>query len=252
MGNGTRFLFARLLEVLRAALCAPMEMKWVLSILFVVGAVGAHGQGMFQNLDFEEANIVPISGSTQYPYAITTANALPNWTVEYGTVAQTQILYNDPTLGTTAVTLYANGYSGFPGPILQGDFSVLLQGFGINGIPTAASISQTGLIPASSQSLFFEASGAPEQAEVSIGNDLLTLFPVGVAANYTIYGANVSAWSGQAAQLTFSSYGGNWLIDDISFSPNPITTPEPDALTLTGIGGLVFGIYRRIQAKRKC
>jgi hypothetical protein len=224
----------------------------LLTAMLVGGAMG-NAQGTFQNLDFEQANIVPITGSLS-PYAITVANALPGWTVDYGVTQQTQIYYNAPSLGDTAVTLYANGYQyalGGSPPIIDGNFSLLLQYGSINGILTPASISQTGQIPSGTESLLFDVrAGEPE---VSIGNDNLTLFPVGsgqgVSVGYTIYAANVSAWAGQTEPLTFSSTLGNILIDDISFSPGAV--PEPSPLVLTGIGGILFALYRRFARKQR-
>ena len=163
-------------------------------------------------------------GDPLYPYAVTVANALPGWSVFYGTVQQTQILYNDASLGTTAVTLYANGYPGNPGPIIDGNFGVLLQGYVINGVPTAASISQTGLIPSGMQSLLFDAAGGPSSPpvppDVFVGNQEISLVPVGSGPNYTLFGGNISTWAGQTEELTISAPGlsGNWEIDDISFS----------------------------------
>jgi hypothetical protein len=229
-------------------------MKWVVSILFVVGTAGALAQGTFQDLDFEEANIVPISGPGNGS-AVTVANALPGWTVDYGIVQPTQIYYNSPSLGETAVTLEAQGYPGFFSGTVDGNFSVLLQGGTFDGVLANASISQTGQIPIGTQSLLFELGdrGQVIVPIVSIGSDVLTLFPVGGGTGYVTYGADIAAWAGQTEELTFSGPAENTLLDDISFSPNQITvTPEPSPFLLTGIGGLVFGIYRRIQARRKC
>jgi hypothetical protein len=225
----------------------------LLTAMLVGGAMG-NAQGTFQNLDFEQASIIPIVGSPN-PYAITVADALPYWTVSYGTVQQTQIYYNVQSLGGTLVSLYASGYpSAFGGslPIIDGNFSVSLDFGAVNGVRTAPSISQVGQIPAGTQSLFFDATGLPSGSEVLIGNDSLTLFPVGTGngngTGYTIYGANISAWAGQTEQLTFTS-GGYWEIDDISFSPGAV--PEPSTLELTGIGGVLFALYRRFAPKRQ-
>jgi hypothetical protein len=210
----------------------------------------ARAQGTFENLNFENGDIVPIVGSLYYPYAVTVANALPGWTVDYGSVQQTQILYNAPSTGATAVTLLASGYPGSAGPIIDGNYSVFLQGGLFNGTAANASISQTGQIPAGTQSLLFEVGNLGENLlpEVFIGSDQLSLFPVGsgagVSVGYTTYGANISAWAGQTEQLTFSSPGMNVLLDDISFSPNA-TVPEPTPLALAGLGTALFAIYRR-------
>lgn len=218
-----------------------------IAVFALMGACGAFAQGTFQNLDFEAANVVPISGQ---PYAVTAANALPDWTVNYGVVQQTQIYYNDPSLGGTAVTLEANGYPGTVSAVVDGNFSVLLQGGQV-----AASISQTGQIPSGTQSLLFE-SGTFSfvSPEVSIGSDVLTLFPLTTHGNFTTYGANIPSFAGATEQLTFTvppDYGA-YVFDDISFSPNPITvTPEPDPVILMGIGGALFAAYRRFAPKRK-
>jgi hypothetical protein len=229
-------------------------MNWrAATILFAV--LSAQAQGTFENLNFEEASIVPISGQQ---FAITVANALPDWTVDYGNVQQTQIYYNAPSAGGTQVTLFASGYPGSASTVIDGSFSVVLQAGLFNGLPTAASISQTGQVPSGTQSLLFDSvSGgfsSEQPPEVLIGNDLLTLFPVGsgqgVSTSYTIYGANISAWADQTEQLTFSAPAGDFIIDEISFSPTAVI-PEPSPLVLSGIGGILFALYRRFAPKRQ-
>jgi hypothetical protein len=211
----------------------------IFTAIVIVSARPAPAQGTFQNLNFEEANIVAISGQ---PLAVTVANALPGWTVYYGNVQQTQISYNDALLGGEPwLTLSANGYPGIPEMLIDGNFTPFLQGGGVNGVPTPVSISQTGQIPPGTQSILFDCSGnfsPPSELDAFIGSSELSLFQVGSGANYTIYGGNVSAWAGQTEQLTFSASLGNFAIDDISFSPNSV--PEPDILALIGIGGLTF------------
>jgi hypothetical protein len=209
--------------------------------LLICGSVFA--QGTFQNLKFEEANLVQIPGQ---PYAVTVANALPDWTVEYGNAQQTQITYNVLSLGGTAATLLVKNY---PSPDttltpLDGSFSVLLYGG-----PTPISLSQTGLIPAGTQSLLFEGawfSGGPGP-NVSIGSDNLTLFPVGNG----LFGANISAWGGQTEQLSFTVPAGYgpYTFDDISFSPGAV--PEPSPVLLTGITAALFGVCRFFSIKWK-
>jgi hypothetical protein len=227
----------------------------ILSAIALANVSLARAQGTFGNLNFEEANIVPIVGSPLYPYAVTVANALPDWTVDYGAVQQTQILYNNPSLGATAVTLLASSYPGSAGPIIDGNYSVFLQGGLFNGAQANASISQTGQIPAGTQSLLFDVGnlGNGLLPEVFVGNDLLNLFPIGggqgVSTSYTIYGANISAWAGQTEQLTFSSPAENVLLDDISFSTSVV--PEPGPVALTAIGGLLFALYCRFAPKRQ-
>ncbi len=185
--------------------------------------------------------------------AVTVANALPGWTVDYGSAQQTQITYNDQSLGGTWVTILANGSPSLTTltPI-DGNFSVLLIAGLYEGQPAAATISETGQVPLGTQSLRFDVTlnGGPFLPQVSIGNDSLTLFPVGTGVgtggvNYSIYGANISAWAGQTEQLSFTvpaGYG-KFGFDDISFSPGAV--PEPSPLALTAIGGILFALYRR-------
>jgi hypothetical protein len=84
--------------------------------------------------------------------------------------------------------------------------------------------------------------------------DGFLFFEVAVGPNYTLYGANISAWAGDTEQLSFSALEdttsglNNWEINDISFSPT-VATPEPNTLVLTGIGSLLFTLYRRFAPK---
>ncbi len=216
-------------------------MKAALAILAGGVSLCASAQGTFQDLNFEEATIPP--GTT---YSVSVANALPGWTLDYGDTPQTQIGYDDQSLGGTAAFLTGKGtYL----PAIDGNFSIELYGGGDgNGQREDVSISQTGQIPVGTQSLLFEGgwfSGGPGP-NISIGNDNLTLFPVG-----SEFGANISTFAGQTEQLKFTVPGGYgpYFFDDISFSPNAITTPEPNALTLMGIAGLLSGIYRRFAPR---
>ena len=89
--------------------------------------------------------------------------------------------------------------------------------------------------------------------DVLIGTQVVSFSALGSGPNYTLYGANISAWAGDSELLTFSaledlSLPNNWVIDDISFSPNAV--PEASPLTLTGIGGILFALYRRFAPKR--
>jgi len=197
------------------------------------------GQSAFQDLNFEAANVTGNGGF------VAPSSALPGWTVFYGNAQQTQMGYNLLSLGTVNATLLnaANG-------AISGNYSVLLQGGQGNGGPASASISQTGLIPSGTQTLFFKAAGEAgfEPFDVLIGNQNVTYNAVGDGANYILYAANVSAWAGQTELLTFlapsSGELNNWNLDDISFSPIAVV-PEPSPLILTGIGGLIFKLTRR-------
>jgi hypothetical protein len=215
----------------------------------LLATLSTKAQGTFQNLNFEEANPVIVDGSPYYPYGVTSASALPNWTVSIGGVPQTQIVENDPSLGAPSVMLAGPG-DAFGFPPIDGNYSVLLQGSFSSSVPA---ISQTGLIPAGTQSLYFEAQTGTGALDVLVGNQDVPFAAVGSGPNYTLYGANISAWSGQTEQLTFAAQEStmglsDWEIDDISFSSQAV--PEPSPLALTGVGALVFALYRRYAPKR--
>ena len=214
----------------------------------VLAALSSQAQGTFQNLNFEQAD--PMSaGNPLYPEAVTTASALPDWTVTIGGVQQTEVFYDAPSLGGPAVMLVGPGNDPGFAPI-DGYYSVLLQGTFSSSLPA---ISQTGLIPAGTQSLFFEAQAGIEGLDVLVGTQSVPITAVGTGPNYTLYGATISAWAGQTEQLTFAAQEStaglnNWVLDDISFSPQAV--PEPNPLALTGVGALLFALYRRFAPKR--
>jgi hypothetical protein len=207
--------------------------------LALFSMLSAQAQGTFQNLNFEQANPIPVHGT---PY-VTAASALPDWTVTLDGTQQTQITENAPSLGETWVMLAGpNDPYGYA-PI-DGNYSVLLQGI----VPgSTASISQTGLIPTGTQSLYFEAEPGFGAMDVLVGTQIVPFSAVGSGPNYTLYGANISAWAGDTEELTFSALGGsynNWEVDDITLSTTTVT-PEPSPLVLAGLGGLLFALYRR-------
>jgi hypothetical protein len=200
--------------------------------------LSANAQGTFQNLDFELANPgQTVESPNGYPvgFNVPVANALPYWNVDYGGVQQSTVNFNSPGLGSTLVTLVGEGW-----PAIDGNYSVLLQG---GQTASAASISQTATIPPGMQSLYFEAQPGGGALDVLIGTQTIPFTAVGSGANYTLYGANISAWAGDTEQLTFSaledvSGPNNWELDDISFSPT--ATPEPNTLALIIMGGAAF------------
>jgi hypothetical protein len=198
----------------------------------------AKAQGTFQNLDFEQGN----PGSVAFAQNVPVATVLPNWFAYYGDVQQTDVGYNVITTGATQISLV--GGSQFH---IDGNYSVLLQPG-----PSGASISQTGLVPLGSDSLLFEANGSGP-LDVFIGGQNVSFSAVGSGPNYTLYGANISAWTGDSESLTFLAVAdgspGGVTLDDISFSTSVV--PEPNPIALTAIGGLLFALYCRFAPKRQ-
>ncbi|HWD19533.1 MAG TPA: PEP-CTERM sorting domain-containing protein [Verrucomicrobiae bacterium] len=221
-------------------------MRLILILLGVGASLNADAQGLFQNLDFESANPGPTTQGLGPPYAenIPVAQALPGWSVFYGSVPQSAVNYNAPGTGATLGTLIGDGF-----PHVAGNYSVLLQG-GLSA--TAASIEQTGLIPVGTESLTFEAQPGGGPLALSIGSQAVPFFAVGSGANYTLYSADISAWSGQSEQLTFSALNNDnvndWALDNITFSTAAV--PEPSPLVLLGVGGAMFALYQLLMFRK--
>jgi hypothetical protein len=211
----------------------------ILIALFIVLCQKVHAQG-FVNLNFEEATIVPDT-SSPYPNAVYAGDAIPGW-IATGFIGPTDILYNSASLGDPSVSIL--GINGTP-PALDGAFSIYLYGGG--GPSTGASISQTAIVPSSTESLLFEAQqSGTGTLQVSLGGQNISFFALSTGANYTLYGGNVSlAFANQSEQLTFSALAGNnnfWNIDDIQFLPTAV--PEPSVLGLSVLGSLLLALRR--------
>src|SRR6266478_1815757 len=67
-------------------------------LLLVVSTGRSAGQGSFQNLDFEAANL-PTVPSGQSGGLVLSSDAIPGWTAYYGSSQTSQILHNDLSLG---------------------------------------------------------------------------------------------------------------------------------------------------------
>ena len=197
----------------------------------------AQGQG-FVNLDFESAVIVSDPSSPYYPNAVYANDAIPGWVVT-GFLGPNEVLYNTISLGATSVSIL--GTSGTPSPI-SGAFSIDLFG---GSTDTAATISQTGLVSASAQTLFFKAKPGIGSLQIFLGSQNLTFFTLSTGANYNLYAADISTFANQTQTLKFSALQGvnnYWEIDDIQFSSSPI--PEPSTFALTALGGLLLAFRR--------
>jgi hypothetical protein len=221
----------------------PMKSESSLIILgvFMTG-ICTHAQGTFQNLNFELANMsgYPV-GTDGVPVAV----GLPGWSAYYGTdnggMRETAyIVYDALSLGGAGIVIW-DATSGQANFVLQGTYSLNLQGSWY-GPPTSAAVGQNGTIPTGSRSLRFYGQ--------SVGNLLITFngqplphSEIGAGPNYTIYGADISAFEGQSGQLLFTALpNGAALLDNIRFSTQPI--PEPGVCALVGLGAL-FACKRR-------
>jgi hypothetical protein len=223
-----------------------MKIGSKISILLLALCLNGRAQG-FMNSDFESAVIIPDPSSPYYPYAVYASTAVPGWTVT-GFLGPSELFYDTTSAGSTCVSILStngNPLYGIP-RALAGNFSVYLYG-GVTA--PSASISQTATVPASAESMEFIGQQAGSGTlQVSLGGQNLSYFALSNGPNYTLYGADVSAFAGHSEQLTFSALHGEqtWNIDNIQFSSTPI--PEPSAFALAVLGALALGYnYRRTR-----
>ena len=205
-------------------------------LLFRLGCLGtivtglcASAQGTFENLDFEQAKVDFIPGGLGWIYA---TNALPGWTVYFNGTPQQYASYNGVNAPAVAGILDSNNIGLLP---FDGKFSAILGGSGVvNG---TAAIGQSGLIPTSDKSLGFLAIG---KFSVFFAGHSLLLQPLGNGPNFSeIYGADISAYAGEYGQLLFQAGGGGgYILDDITFSTQPV--PEPAVLSMLGLGAVML------------
>ena len=209
-----------------------------------------YAQTPFQNLDFEQATIIPIVGSPYYPYQVETADALLGWTTYQAGNIVTSIGYNTLAVGAALVSIHdtSDTYSSMYGGVIDGNFTVLLQP-SFPGAGMSAAIGQTDVVPVNAQSVRFYANGP---ISVSFAGLPISLSVLGMGSNYTIYGGNISAFAGQSGELRFtanaiSPSGWGTALDDISFSRLPV--PEPSVVGLLTLGSLLLGWRWRQQRK---
>jgi hypothetical protein len=215
-------------------------MKGKIAVLVVLLSFASLGfaQG-FVNLDFESTTL-PTNGS---PGMVSTAIGIPGWSAYINGVLQSQIDYNDTTLGTSSI-----GIQGNPN-VIQGNFSVTL----LAGSTGDCSLSQTGQLPAGAVTLLFDAfatgSGMPN-LQVFLNGQSINMQPVMLTPNYptTTFMGDISIFSGQAVNLTIAAESNYptgleyFMLDNVKFSSSPV--PEPGELALVAFSALLFG-HRR-------
>ena len=196
-------------------------------------------QGTFQNLDFEQASIIPLGGFDTNQ--VEASAALPGWTVYIGGSSVNNVLYDTLTIGSPAVSIQ-DSLSPVVQP-LQGSYSVALQN--LTGGSVTAAIGQTGQLPQDAASItFYVANYQPLQ--VTFAGSSIPLVQLGTTANYSIYGGDIVTYAGRTGELLFTDMANNSqpiMLDNIQFSDQPI--PEPGVLSLFALGGLLLSVHRR-------
>lgn len=218
-------------------------------LLYLSCASGLRAQP-FQDLDFESATLVPISGD---PYnRVYFSLALPGWSGYSGANQLSAALYDNMFLDSTGIGIFDTNAIFVPlgGTLIDGEYTAFLEAGSGNA---DASLSQTGLVPIGTKSLSFIAVTNGPFA-VSLGGTTLNLTSSPVAGhNYRLYQADVSAFAGQTNELVFTVFAENpynnrlrsMLLDDIQFSPDVI--PEPSSLSLLAIGIMGLALFHRTR-----
>jgi hypothetical protein len=212
----------------------------------------AHGQGVFLNLGFELTPTDLGSGSGTDYYSI------PYWSATMYPY-QGGVTLNNYVLDATTLSLQS-------GPLFSpigGATSLLLTASSFGYPLSTASISQTGLVPSTAQSLKFKVAdiltfqlspNLPGQFFVTMNGENVGLQVIANNGNYTELAGNISTWAGQTASLSIginvpaSQSGENYfqaLIDDISFSSTSV--PEPTTTVLAVLAGGGWLLCRRIR-----
>ncbi len=219
---------------------------WALFFTVAVAATSARAQGTFQNLDFEAARVDSGLLSNWAVNLLAASDAWPEWSASYNT-------FQLSTINEFNSLSYAQGSRPpvaliFSAPqSLDGAFSVFLSSGGGPVVAGRGTIGQTGLVPAGVHSLQFKAVMGPDSSlQVSLGGKSLSYFALSTTPNYTVYGADISAFAGETATLSFlEAERGGWSeIDDIQFSPQIVPEPGGAALFLLGLG-MLTSVRRR-------
>ena len=187
----------------------------------------------FVNMDFEDANNLGTPASFNQ---ISAADAFPGWTV-----TARYIFYDNVSLSGGSVSIFDSNppYSAAP---IQGTYFVYLAGVNVPGYDIPISLGQTGQIPSSAKSITFW--GNDEGMQITFNGQPLSFSTIGSTANYSIYGADISAFAGQTGQLLFTvpPLTGSDNLDNIQFSSSSV--PEPSEFALSALGGLLLGFLR--------
>jgi hypothetical protein len=211
--------------------------------VLLIGRMAVFSQGNFINLGFESTTITPV----YFPGGDRYVATIPGWGVNtYNTVNgdTNSVDFNDIALaGGPLITLHDRSSRFFQA--IQGNYSVLLQAGSIYmpHLTNGASISQTGQIPLNSQSITYWGSGV----EVFFNGQALSSIPIIVTSNYTVWGADISAYAGQSGELRFTApWQRSGTLDGIQFSTTPI--PEPRIFSMVALGGLLLA-WRLVTAR---
>ena len=109
-----------------AAFRAETAMKFHIAIFAAAFSCSVSGQSTFQNLDFESADLPPISAG-QYGWGVSIASALPGWSASINGVPVTQVFQNNYTLGEASIDILGPNWNSVDPGIIDGDYTVFLR-----------------------------------------------------------------------------------------------------------------------------
>lgn len=100
------------------------------ALAFLLGVVGAPGQGTFQNLDFESANLAGYSPGN-YGTFVPVYAGLPGWSAYLSESAQFQICYDGASLGGAMIAVMDKQAAQAHQDFIQGKYYAALFGGGL-------------------------------------------------------------------------------------------------------------------------
>jgi hypothetical protein len=215
-------------------------------VILVIGSIlifPARGQN-FGNLNFESAYNLP-GNPSENGVRVSVTNALPDWTAYNGSLALSTIYY------------VSNNFPGASTSVELEGGSLALSGNNLTvRLDIGGSISQTGIVPVSAESLEFEAQGpgpgyslGASGLLVILGGQSLPYSALSEGPDYIVYGANIpAAMDGQMEALGLGVEQGPVLLDNIEFSTSSV--PEPAEFAMIGLGAISFGFWRCCKRQR--
>ena len=215
--------------------------------------------GEFQNLSFENPIMPFVPDDPEGFDRIPISQVMPGWTAYMGEHPIDLVDFNARPLSAAGISLYSRPEGLLGWPVIEGEYSALIQSgrdLFYTGEPVSASLAQIGLVGSQFMSVQMKIkSNAP--FSVSMGGQSVEMVVLDQQPTYTLYGGDVSMFSGREAELRITSdlyfsplIGGfgRMFLDDIEFST--MVVPEPSPWMLLGIGGILTLGWIRLHSKR--